>query len=68
MISDEGNFEEIRDGRHTTVAYESPDDIHYMVETFSWDRNPAGGVEKKNLRQSWYELGGDGKMKATEAP
>lgn len=54
-----GIFEEVRDGKTTTVAYESQDMQNYTIETFIWDYNPSGGLIKKDLKTEYYQLGKD---------
>jgi len=49
-------FMEIRDGITPAVAYESPDDIYYMVESFIWDHDENGGVYKKDLTRRFYKV------------
>lgn len=52
----EGIFEEIRDGKTTTIAFESFDMKSYNIETFIWDYNPSGGLIKKDLKTENYKL------------
>lgn len=59
----EGVFEEMRDGKITTVAFDSYDHINYIVQTFIWDRNANGGLIKKNLQTANYELTANGLVK-----
>lgn len=52
-------FEELRNGKYFTIAYESPDDIHYTIESFIWDYNSNGGLIKKDLKRSSYRITSD---------
>jgi len=58
-----GIFEELRNGKTTTVAFDSYDHINYIVQTFVWDRDTNGGLIKKNLQTVNYELTGNGLVK-----
>ena len=59
----EGVFEEMRDGKITTVAFDSYNHVNYIVQTFIWDRNANGGLIKKNLQTANYELTANGLVK-----
>lgn len=62
-----GVFEEARDGKTVTVAYESSDNLNYRVETFIWDHNAAGGLVKKDLKTQNYVLTKTGRVEKTDS-
>lgn len=49
-------FLEIRDGKTPAIAFESPDNKRYMVESFIWDHHKNGGLYKKNLQRQFYKM------------
>lgn len=61
-----GAFEEIRDGKTLTVAFESFDNRNYTVETFIWDHNSNGGLVKKDLKTQNYLLTETGHVEKTD--
>lgn len=66
-LDDRKCFIEIRDGQTPAIAYESPDNEHYMVESFIWDHNSSGGVFKKDLSRMYYRISGNGMEEIREA-
>jgi len=61
-----GIFEELRDGITTTVAYDSYDQVNYIVQTFVWDHNESGGLIKKDLKIENHRLTEDGELTKVE--
>ncbi|GEM_PF-2887326 len=49
-------FFEIRDGKTPAIAFESPDNKRYMVESFIWDHHNNGGLYKKDLQRQFYKM------------
>lgn len=62
MPAANGIFEEVRDGKTTTVAFESYDGTNYIVETFIWDHNSSGGLIKKDLKTENYRITESGRF------
>lgn len=63
-LDDHRCFIEIRDGKTPAIAFESPDDVHYMVETFLWDHHSNGGIFKKDLSIQYYKITDNGRMES----
>lgn len=63
----EGHFEELRDGKTTTVAFDSYDGLHYIVQTFIWDHNESAGLVRKDPHTENYRLQQGGKLIKTES-
>ena len=61
-----GVFEEVRDGKTPTVAFDSFDGKTYIIETFIWDHNSSGGLIKKNRSVENYRLTEDGLVNANK--
>ncbi len=62
-----GKFVEMRDGKTPVVAYESPDNKHYMVESFIWDHQANGGIYKKDVKKTYYLLTVEGLKEIKES-
>jgi len=62
IIDNKGCFEEVRDGQTPTIAFESADNVKYMVESFIWDHNQNGGLIRKNLKRKFYSVNDEGKV------
>lgn len=65
-IDENGFFSEIRDGRTPVIAFETFDDIHYIVESFVWDYRQGGGLYKKNLLRRTFRINPDNTVIQTE--
>lgn len=61
-LDDRRCFVERRDGLTPVIAFESPDNRHYVIETFVWEHNAQGGIYKKDLTQVYYKIDGDRKL------
>ena len=58
----DGVFNEIRNGKTVTVAFDSYDHINYYIQTFVWNHNSNGGLRKKMLKTDRYKLTNNGKF------
>ncbi|MCD8176807.1 MAG: hypothetical protein LUE98_05030 [Tannerellaceae bacterium] len=56
-ITGKGEFAEVRDGKTPVIAYEMFNNTdQFVVESFIWDTTPEGGLIKKELTQTTYNL------------
>lgn len=65
-ITEDGMFEETRDGKIPVTAFDSYDGEHYIVEKFIWDHNENGGLFKKDLQTFYYKITEDGDVMQTD--